>query len=577
MSDVSPPRMPEDLSNKQIPILVVDDSRDNLDLMEALLISEGFAKVYLASSGREALSSLANHADVGLVLLDMMMPGMDGHEVCRQISLNDGWRHIPVIIVTGGVLRRNEALEKSFAAGAMDFITKPINEVELLTRIGSALTLYRERTVRLHKTRQLEESEEKFRITFDQAPVGIAHIDPEGKILMANQRLCDMLGYSKGELVNLVFHGLCVIKDRETHIRCLRDLVEKGSSYHTTQLSLSHRHNRIVWTQLTVSPLREPTGKLKYFIYVLEDISERKVAEDSLRLAATVFDSSPNAVIITDAEANIVRVNRAFTEITGYRPEEVVGRNPRLLSSGQHDAAFYKSLWSTLTSAERWEGEIINRRKSGETYPSWQTLCAVKDSKGELSNYVGISVDITLRKEAEERLQFLANHDALTRLPNRALFSDRLQHALARASREALNMALLFLDLDRFKIINDTLGHNTGDFLLQGVGQRLSDHIRESDTIARWGGDEFILLLESIGSADDAATVAQRILKVFAGPFTVDGREVSVTGSIGISLFPRDGRDGRTLLKNADKAMYWAKDSGRNNYQFYAEERETVT
>jgi diguanylate cyclase (GGDEF)-like protein/PAS domain S-box-containing protein len=577
MSNVFSPPMPEDLSNKQIPILVVDDSRDNLDLMEALLISEGFVKVYLASSGREALSSLAKHADVGLVLLDMMMPGMDGHEVCRQISLNDGWRHIPVIIVTGGVLRRNEALEKSFAAGAMDFITKPINEVELLTRIGSALTLYRERTVRLHKTRELEESEEKFRITFDQAPVGIAHVDPEGKILMANQRLCDMLGYSKGELVDLVFHGLCVIEDRETHIRCLRDLVEKGSSYHTAQLSLSHRHNRIVWTQLTVSPLRESTGKLKYFIYVLEDISERKAAEDSLRLAATVFDSSPNAVIITDAEANIVRVNRAFTEITGYHLEEVVGRNPRLLSSGQHDAAFYKSLWSTLTSAERWEGEIINRRKSGETYPSWQTLCAVKDSKGELSNYVGISGDITLRKEAEERLQFLANHDALTRLPNRALFSDRLQHALARASREALNMALLFLDLDRFKIINDTLGHNTGDFLLRGVGKRLSDHIRESDTIARWGGDEFIMLLESVGSADDAATVAQRILEVFAGPFKVDGREVSVTGSIGISLFPRDGRDGRTLLRNADKAMYWAKESGRNNYQFYAEERETVT
>jgi len=565
-----------DQHNKQIPILVVDDSRDNLDLMEALLLTEGFERVLLALSGQEALSHLASHPDIGLVLLDMMMPGMDGHEVCRRISQSEAWRHIPVIIVTGGALRRNEALEKSFAAGARDFITKPINEVELLIRIGSALTLYRERTIRLRKTSELEESEEKFRVTFDQAPVGIAHVAVDGKILMANQRLCGMLGYDHADLLNLVFQQLFEQKSRDTHNRCLEELLEGSVSYCTFELPLMHRQNRNVWAQLTVSRLRDSHGKTKYLIYVVEDISERKFAEDGLRLAATVFDSSPEAIIITDAHARIVKVNQAFTEITGYQPEEVVGKNPRLLSSGRHLALFYEAMWSNLIGTGQWEGEILNRRKSGEIYPSWLTLSAVKDDQGKINNFVGISVDITMRKEAEERLSFLANHDALTGLPNRILFSDRLQHAMARAHRDILQMAILFLDLDQFKNINDTLGHTMGDSLLQSVGDRLLRHIRESDTLARWGGDEFILLLEKIRSAEEAVQVAQRILRVFAVPFTLDGHEISVTASIGISMFPQDGREVQNLLKNADAAMYCAKELGRNNYQFYTARMQKV-
>jgi diguanylate cyclase (GGDEF)-like protein/PAS domain S-box-containing protein len=569
--------MPEGVSHKHIPILVVDDSRDNLDLMEALLVGEGFETVLLAASGQEALSFLADHDDIGLVLLDMMMPGMDGYEVCRRIFESEAWRHIPVIIVTGGALRRNEALEKSFAAGAMDFITKPINEVELLTRIGSALTLYRERVMRLSKTRELEESETKFRITFDQAPVGIAHVDLEGRILMVNQRLCDMLGYPYADLQGLSFGDLRTSENGTQHYEPLRDLGEKGGPVCSAEVSLVHRQGRIVRTQLTLSPLREPSGKLKYFIYVVEDISTRKQAEESMRLAATVFDSSTEAIIISDARGDIVKVNRAFTEITGYRPEEALGKNPRLLSSGRHDAAFYKAMWATLNSAGQWEGEIINRRKSGEIYPSWLTLSAVKDDKGVVTNYVGISVDITMRKEHEERLSFLANHDALTRLPNRILFSDRLQHAMTRAHREVLKMGILFLDLDRFKEVNDNFGHNVGDFLLQGVGERLACHIRASDTLARWGGDEFILLLEKIRSPEDAVLVAQRILKVLSEPFKVDDRELFIRGSIGVSIFPDDGEDVGTLLSTADSAMYRAKERGGNNYQLFLKEESTIT
>jgi diguanylate cyclase (GGDEF)-like protein/PAS domain S-box-containing protein len=576
MPNILPISISEALSDRKIPILVVDDARDNLDLMEALLLSAGYENIFLALSGAEALATLANHPGIGLVLLDMMMPGMDGHQVCRRIAESKEWGHIPVIIVTGAALLRNEALCKSFGAGAIDFISKPINEVELFARIHSALTLYQERVMRRSKARELAESEEKFRVTFDQAPVGIAHVALNGKISMANQRLCDMLGYQCDELLGFVFDQLFEPKSRIAHQSCVAELLERPASYQAVELPLVHRQNRNVWTQLTVSPLRETTGKAKYLIYVVEDISERKLAEDGLRLAAAVFDSSTEAIIITDANAGIVKVNRAFTEITGYRSEEVIGRNPRLLSSGRHDASFYAAMWSNLADAGQWEGEILNRRKSGEIYPSWLTLCAVKNDKGITTNYVGISVDITMRKATEERLSFLANHDALTQLPNRILFSDRLQHAMARAQRDALVMAILFLDLDQFKDINDTFGHTMGDSLLQSVGNRLLRHTRESDTLARWGGDEFILLLESIHSAEETALVAQRTLEVFAEPFRLDGHEISVTSSIGISLYPRDGHDVQALLRNADTAMYCAKESGRNNYQFYASEMQKM-
>ncbi|HQN17862.1 MAG TPA: diguanylate cyclase [Syntrophobacteraceae bacterium] len=560
--------MSEDLSAKQIPILVVDDSRDNLDLMEALLLSEGFESIRSAASGPEALACLADHPDIGLVLLDIMMPGMDGIEVCRRIAQSDFWHHIPVIMVTGGALRRGEALKKGFAAGAMDFISKPVDEVELLMRVNSALTLYQERVIRMNKTRELLESEERFRVTFDQAPIGIAHVDLAGKIMLVNERFGSMLGYAGEDLRGLEFSGLFERPQEEALNAPGKRLFEDGDACRTAELALVHKQDRIVRVQLRVSPLRCPSGKIRYFICVFEDITERKRAEENLRLAASVFDNSIEAIVITDAHANIVKTNRAFTEITGYGPNEVIGKNPRLLSSGLHNAEFYRSMGAILIDTGQWAGEIINRRKNGEIYPSWLTLSIVKDERGEITNYVGISADITVRKEHEERLSFLANHDALTRLPNRILFNDRLKQAVARANREVTEMAILFVDLDDFKNVNDSFGHITGDSALQIVSKRLLDCVRKSDTLARWGGDEFILLLEKIVSAEDVAGVAQKVLKRISGPFQIDNHEIALTASIGISRFPKDAKDLTALLKGADGAMYRAKESGGNNYQF---------
>ncbi|OGA29414.1 MAG: hypothetical protein A3I01_01020 [Betaproteobacteria bacterium RIFCSPLOWO2_02_FULL_65_24] len=323
--------------------------------------------------------------------------------------------------------------------------------------------------------------------------------------------------------------------------------------------------------QMLDQRVQERTAALRESNQSLEaEIAERKRAEEKLRLSAKVFENTIEGVIITDAQERILAVNRAFSEITGYPPEEVLGQTPRILRSGRQQPDFYRSLWGDLKSTGQWKGELWNRRKSGEIYPQWLSIGTVKDESGEDQHYVGVFSDVTSIKKSEEMLNFLAYHDALTGLPNRMLFNDRLEHSIEHARRERRQVAVLFFDLDHFKDINDTLGHNLGDEVLKGVAQQLSAQTRKSDTVARLGGDEFILLLENIDVLRYAGTVAEKFLKLLARPIDVAGYEMSITASIGISIFPEDGNDVTTLVKNADMAMYHAKSNGRNGYCFYA-------
>ncbi|AFL74064.1 putative bifunctional diguanylate cyclase/phosphodiesterase [Thiocystis violascens] len=301
----------------------------------------------------------------------------------------------------------------------------------------------------------------------------------------------------------------------------------------------------------------------------LRDVHDRD--QEQLRLAERVFQNTAEGIKVTDAAGNLVSVNAAFETITGYRAEEALGRNPRFLKSARHDAAFYRNLWATLLETGHWRGEIWNRRKSGEVYPEWLTISAVPDDQGRVTHYVGVFSDITHLKEAQKQIDFLAYHDALTHLPNRTLFRDRLVHALAHARRETRTLAVLFIDLDRFKTVNDTLGHPVGDELLLQVSRRMSEAIRADDTLARLGGDEFVLLLEDADSAQRAATVARKLLECLASSMRVSGHELTVTASLGISLYPTDGEDADTLIRHADRAMYEAKQRGRNNFQFFTQ------
>ncbi len=297
-----------------------------------------------------------------------------------------------------------------------------------------------------------------------------------------------------------------------------------------------------------------------------------KENRERLRQAAAVFDCTREGVLVTDAKGLIVHVNRAFMEITGYQCEDVMGRQPSLFKSGRHSSNFYQQMFQTLEHTGEWSGEIWNRRKSGEVYPQWQTIRVIHDDLGHISHYVAVFSDISAIKDSEHELAHLAHHDPLTDLPNRLLFTDRAEQALASAQLHKRGCALLLLDLDHFKIINDSLGHNVGDQLLKLVGERLKALFGPGVTLARLGGDEFAVLAENCSQVVQAAALAQRMLDVMKQPFIFDGHQLFISASIGISLFPNDALSAEQLLRNADSALFKAKSVGREGYALYTEE-----
>ena len=295
-------------------------------------------------------------------------------------------------------------------------------------------------------------------------------------------------------------------------------------------------------------------------------------AAESLRQAAAVFETTREGILITDLQPHIVAVNRAYSEITGFSEAEVLGKNPSFIKSGRHDAVFYQALWSRLVETGHWQGEIWNRRKNGEFYPQWLTINTVNDERGQPYQYVGVFSDITKIKQSEARLEHLAHYDPLTNLPNRLLVQSRLHHALERAERHGHKVAVLYLDLDHFKTVNDSLGHPSGDELLSLLANRLGYRLREEDTLARLGGDEFLLVLEHIEQPEVAATVAQTMIELLTPSFRLsNGQEIYLGISIGISLFPDDASDVTELIQHADMAMYLAKQEGRNTYRFHTQ------
>ena len=291
--------------------------------------------------------------------------------------------------------------------------------------------------------------------------------------------------------------------------------------------------------------------------------------ESDLRIAATAFESQ-EGMVVTDADTVILKINHAFTRITGYADHEAIGRRMNILKSDVQDAAFYTAMWRTIQQSGNWQGEIWNRKKGGELYPSWLSITAVKTESGQVTHYVGTMIDITARKAMEEQMRHIAHHDMLTDLPNRILLSDRLQQSLAQAKRKKAKLALMYIDLDKFKPVNDNYGHEVGDLLLKAVASRLSLCLkRESDTVARLGGDEFVILLPNYDNEIDLARLAEAILKILSEPFLIEQNRIDISSSIGIATYPAHGIEVNALMKNADSAMYQAKHAGRSCYKFF--------
>ena len=416
------------------------------------------------------------------------------------------------------------------------------------------------------RTQELAKNEARYRSLFADSTVTMLLIDPEdGRIVSANQAAADYYGYPLDALQAMNIDQINT-KSRDE----LKAEMQHARAHGRTSFEFRHRLANGMVREVLVSSGPITLDGQTLLLSTVTDVTDRKQAEARMREALVVFNASTEAIMTTDAKGRITAVNPAFTRITGYGLNEVIGRSPAMLKSGRHDNGFYAGLWAALDRDGHWEGEIWNRRRNGELYPQWLSISAVRNQGGEIAEYVALFNDITERKQHEDAIWRQANFDALTGLANRNLLADRLERALVQARRSGRKVGLVFLDLDGFKWINDTLGHDSGDALLIEVAERLRTCVREQDTAARLGGDEFTVVIHDLLETADMLPVAEKLVEVLHQPFRLGGGQQQLSGSLGITVFPDDGEDVQTLLKNADIAMYKAKQAGKNRYQFYA-------
>ncbi|MEW6165374.1 MAG: EAL domain-containing protein [Pseudomonadota bacterium] len=433
----------------------------------------------------------------------------------------------------------------------------------------SALNL-RER-LRGEAEAELREAERRFREIAEFAGTFVWEIDRRQVMVFVSEGAAEVFGLPAERLI-----GTCILDyvppaEHASFVQRVTRVALAGAPFRRFEVSIARTDGTRRRVAFSGTPVIGAHGRRTgTYRGLAEDVTQKRIDAENLRLAEKVFANSAQAILVTDAEARIVSVNPAFSEITGYAAEEALGENPRKFSSGRHDTAFYAAMWGALKKHGAWSGEVWDRRKNGSVYPKWLTINAVQDDEtGTVAHYVAIFSDITEQKENAARIEHLAYHDPLTGLPNRYALNARLAQSLADARRNGTHLAVFFLDLDRFKTINDSLGHDVGDQLLVAVAKRIRGALRESDTVARLGGDEFVVVVPGIAGPEDAARVAEKIVAEVGEPLVLAGHALHTSPSIGIGIFPTDGGSAETLLKNADAAMYHAKQHGRNNFRFF--------
>jgi len=409
----------------------------------------------------------------------------------------------------------------------------------------------------------MEKSHALLNTVISHSPVIIWSADNRGIFTLSEGKGLEELGYSAGEVV-----GQSVFDIYKDFPQIISD-AERALNGEEVQSIVRIRTHTY---QSNYSPILNEKGEVSSVIGVANDITRSVQAETQMLIISAALEQTTDVVMVTKADGAIEYVNPAFEAITGYSQDEVIGQSPRFLKSGKQEQEFYQGMWETLLKGENFSDVFINKRKDGSNYYEEKTITPVQTQGDEITHFISTGRDISERMRTQERLHYMAHHDALTKLPNRTLFLDRLRQAMARAHWHNRLIAVIFMDLDSFKDVNDSLGHNLGDMLLVQVTQRLSNSVRTGDTVARFGGDEFAILLDDVASEKDVAQLAKKILDTMAPAFMIQNHEVLTTASIGVSIFPADGDDPETLLRNADVAMYRAKHLGRNNYQFFSNE-----
>ena len=447
---------------------------------------------------------------------------------------------------------------------------------EIIGRVWS----FRNVTARELAEQERDRSREFYLRVFEGSSALIWRLNEQGQYDFFNRAWLNFMGTTLVQELGCAFAERVHPEDRER----VRDLLFRAAQDNRPvemEYRLCGPGRGCCWVLDMVRPLLSDEGEFCGYIGICFDISERRLAIDELRKLQRAVEQSPSSIIVTDAEGRIEYANPKFFEISGYSLKEALGQTPRILKAGLTSPDIYRELWETILRGDEWRGELLNRKKCGELYWESVSISPVVDERGKTTHFVAVKEDITERKiaeaklvENEKRLHYLAHHDSLTKLPNRALLYDRLRHGMARARRTGGQLALLLLDLDRFKSVNDSLGHDVGDMLLCEVAQRLRSLLRESDTLARLGGDEFVILIEEVAGSQEAAMVARKVLHSISRPFSLAGREVKSSTSVGIALFPEAGQDVEGLFRSADIALYQAKADGRGVYSFSSKEQE---
>ncbi|MCE5181838.1 MAG: EAL domain-containing protein [Betaproteobacteria bacterium] len=549
------------MTGETILALLVEDNPGDARLIQEALAENTEPRFHLewAEDLGHALKILKQKS-FAIILLDLSLPDSQGMHTVKNIE--QAAPDTPIVVLTG---LDDEALAvEAVRSGAQDYLVKSDATSHLLARV-MRYAIERQRI-----GRALHENEARLTALFEHMGSAVAVYQPsengEDFVFSAFNRAAEQIEHlSRDQVVGKKLLEVFPAARDFGFIDVLKRVQQSGEAERFPVKF--YKDGRIAgWRDNYIYKL--PNGEI---VAIYDDVTERRRNEESLRLAAKVFESSTAGIVITDTAGSVLNVNDAFTRITGYSLAEIRGATPRLLKSGRHDDAFYREMWDSLLASGHWQGEIWNKRKNGEIYPEWMDIGIVKDDRGEASHFVGTFTDITQRKADEERINYLGHHDALTGLPNRTLLHDRISQTLATCQHQHYKAALLLIDLDRFKNINESLNHDFGDRLLQLVAGRLDGCIHAPDTLARSGGDEFVVLMGEVHHLGEIVAMAKALLTAMNQPFLVKDQEITITSSIGISVYPDDGDDTQTLLKNADVAMYRAKEQGRNNYQFYTQ------
>ncbi len=460
-------------------------------------------------------------------------------------------------------------LDIPLPAGQVMMVEMRVSETEWDGQLAF-LTQLRDITQR----KQLEESLRLAAKVFENSTEAIIILDPRMNLLSGNQAFTYMTGYAPEEISNRASATLWADRDGKVSFQQMFRNALQSQGRWQGEVICHTKTGQTFPGWLSAVVVRDGLAIVTHYVVIFSDISERKANENALRLAAVVFEQTVEAVIVLDSEERFVSVNRSFEVVTGYTAEEVIGRTPRILKSGRQDTIFYRAMWQQIIEYGHWQGEIWNRRKSGELYPEWLSISTVRDEQGVIQNYIGIFSDITERKHQEEHIKQLAFFDPLTRLANRTLLMDRMKHALANAERNQEGVAVIFIDLNRFKEVNDLYGHDIGDDVLVTSAQRLANTLRQGETLARLGGDEFVVIVET-SDLSYLEIITERLQRSLSdNSIEVRGHSFSIGMSAGIALYPTDAKTCEELLKYADIAMYRAKNQG-SGYCFYQAEMST--